>query len=117
MILHRSFCKYLEASPDNVARSLQVTTSSFAVDQRKENHPSLVRTCLDAVRNNGCRTKGIRKGASSLDVHENRRSEFKKVANGIEQVLASPESTYPKRIEAVLNRSTTTRVTAPCGLT
>lgn len=24
VILHRSFCKYVEASPDNVARSLQV---------------------------------------------------------------------------------------------
>lgn len=28
-VLHRSFCQYLEASPDNVARSLQVTAAGW----------------------------------------------------------------------------------------
>ncbi|CAB1121365.1 GT14 [Ectocarpus sp. CCAP 1310/34] len=31
VILHRSFCKYLEASPDNVARSLQAYFSKFRI--------------------------------------------------------------------------------------
>ncbi|CAM9341638.1 unnamed protein product [Ectocarpus fasciculatus] len=31
VILHRSFCKYLEASPDNVARSLQAYFSRFRI--------------------------------------------------------------------------------------